>query len=250
MTQPVTAAELAGWLADGPTSIGDGLLMLSSVLTSRGGVVEHGRFALDELADTVTTSTTSGIVDALFGSDGFRGDVENYHAEENSLLDRVIERRVGMPITLSAVVVEIGARVDVPLSLVGMPGHVIVGTDVANEFIDAFGGVEVNSRWVQKRFESIFGPEAVIPSQAMQKMDVVSTVNRVCNNLMRTWSDDRSDKMGRLLELRSLLPASSAERALLIDIATGRGRFDIAARLREIENPNDPEIQALWSRLN
>lgn len=250
MTAPVGPEELAAWLSEEPSSIGDGLLMLSSVLASRAGVVENGRFALDELADSVAERTTGGIVDALFSTGGFQGDVENYHAEDNSFLDRVIERRLGMPITLSAVVVEVGARVGVPLSLVGIPGHVIVGTDTANHFIDAFGGVEVNSRWVQKRFESIYGPQAMIPSSAMQKMDVAGTVNRVCNNLMRSWANDRSDKMGRLLDLRSQLPASPAERSLLIDIATGRGRFDIAARLREANNPDDPEIDALWSRLN
>ncbi len=250
MTDPIEPAAFAQWLRESPTSVGDGLLMLSSVLSRRAGVVDAGRFALDELADTVVEPTATGIVSALFGTGGFQGDVENYHAEENSFLDLVLDRRLGMPITLSAVVVEVGNRVGVPLKMVGIPGHVIVGTDAANHFIDAFGGVEVNSRWVQKRFESIFGPQAMIPSSAMQTMNVIGTVNRVCNNLMRTWADDPSNKMDRLLELRTLLPGSAADRSILIDIATARGRFDLAAKMREANDPDDPEINALWARLN
>ena len=57
-------------------------------------------------------------MNALFGADGFRGDVEDYHSEENSLLDRVLDRRLGMPVTLSAVVIEVGARVGVPLTMI------------------------------------------------------------------------------------------------------------------------------------
>jgi len=250
MTAAFGVDEFAEWLGDDPTSVGDGLLMLSGLLSGRAGILEQGRFSLDELADKVDESTSTGIVASLFGVGGFQGDVENYHAEDNSFLDRVLERRQGMPITLSAVVVEVGQRVGVPLTMVGMPGHVIVGTDLANHFIDAFGGVEVNSAWVQQRFESIFGPKAAIDSSSLKRMTVIDTVNRVCNNLMRTWADDRTGRMDRVLELRSRFPGSPADRGLLIDVATGRGRFDIAARLREENDPDDPEIAALWARLN
>lgn len=250
MTAPIGVEEFAEWLEDEPSSIGDGLFMLSSLLSQRSGIVENGRFALDELADSIDDASPTGIVQTLFGSGGFRGDVEDYHAEDNSFLDRVLERRLGMPITLSAVVVEVGQRVGVPLTLVGMPGHVIVGTHDEDCFIDAFGGVVVDAASIQKRFESIFGPQAVIDLSLLEPMTVISTVSRVCNNLMRSWADDRTGQMDRLLELRSRFPGTPAERGMLISAATGRGRFDIAARLREQSDPDDPEITALWARLN
>ena len=250
MSTPRDPESLAALLGETNTSIGDALFALSEVLTERAGLVEHGRFALDELADTVAEPTTTGIVNALFGADGFRGDVEDYHSEENSLLDRVLDRRLGMPVTLSAVVIEVGARVGVPLTMIGMPGHVIVGTDKSDHFIDAFGGVEVDTRWVEKRFEAIYGPGGTIQSSAMQTLNVVGAVNRVSNNLMRTWIDDDSAKLDRLLEVRSIMPGSPADRGMLIEVATGRARFDIAARLREANDPDDPEIDALWARLN
>lgn len=250
MTNPIDAEQFAQWLRDQPTSVGDGLLMLSSVLANRGGIVEHGRFALDELADSVVEPTVTGLVQALFGTNGFRGDVDNYHAEANSFLDQVLERRLGMPITLSAVVVEVGSRLGLAMSMVGMPGHVIVGTEDPAHFVDAFGGIEVDTAWVEKRFQSIFGPQATLQPSMLQPMTVIGTVNRVCNNLMRSWANDRDGHIDRLLEVRSLIPSSPADRGILIEIATQRGRFDIAARLREANDPDDPEVNALWARLN
>lgn len=249
-TDPTEPAELAEWLQDSPSSVGDALFLLSSVLTRRAGILEHGRFALDELADAVDEPTVPGLVATLFGSDGFHGDVENYHAEENSFLDQVIKRRLGMPITLSTLVVEVGRRLGLPLVMLGIPGHVIVGTGEDDRFIDAFGGAEVNSQWVQARLRSIFGPQARMPEGPMPEMDAAATVNRVCNNLMRSWAQDPSNKFDRLLELRTELPGSTADRALLIEVATGRGRFDLAACIREQNDPDDPEIISLWARLN
>ena len=120
-------------------SIGHALLELSAVLLGRADAVVVGTELLDGFALAVGESTDE-ILGALFGSDGFRGDVVNYHAEENSLLDRVLERRLGMPITLSAVVIEIGSRIGIPLHMVAMPGHVVVGTQDPDRYIDAFGG--------------------------------------------------------------------------------------------------------------
>ena len=89
-------------------SIALALLELSAVLMGRDDAVAVGRMNLDEPAGRVHESTSGGLIDALFGQDGLQGDVVDYHAEENSLLDRVLERRLGMPITLSAAVIEVG----------------------------------------------------------------------------------------------------------------------------------------------
>ena len=57
---------------------------------------------------------------------GFSGDEETYSAAENSLLDRVIERRCGIPLTLAIVLLEIGRACGMPLEGVGFPGHFLV----------------------------------------------------------------------------------------------------------------------------
>jgi regulator of sirC expression with transglutaminase-like and TPR domain len=58
---------------------------------------------------------------------GFAGDREHYDDPQNSMLDRVLERRRGLPILLSVVYVEVARRAGVALAGVGLPGHFVVG---------------------------------------------------------------------------------------------------------------------------
>ena len=65
---------------------------------------------------------------ALLGDrHGFTGDREQYDDPENSMLDRVLSRRRGLPILLSVVYVEVARRAGVALAGVGLPGHFVVG---------------------------------------------------------------------------------------------------------------------------
>src|SRR3954454_24856836 len=57
---------------------------------------------------------------------GFRGDTEQYGRPENSMLDRVLTRRRGLPILLSVVYVEAARRAEGPLAGGGPPGHYVV----------------------------------------------------------------------------------------------------------------------------
>src|SRR5438876_2132386 len=56
----------------------------------------------------------------------FRGDQEDYYSPSNSMLNEVMERRLGVPLTLSIVFMELGWRVGMPLEGVGFPGHFLV----------------------------------------------------------------------------------------------------------------------------
>src|SRR3954471_12359310 len=67
------------------------------------------------------------VVSSVLGTPhGFRGHTDQYDRPENSMLDRVLERRRGLPILLSVVYVEAARRADVPLAGVGLPGHHVV----------------------------------------------------------------------------------------------------------------------------
>ena len=62
----------------------------------------------------------------LFEEEKFRGNAEDYFDPLNSCLDQVIERRLGIPITLSLLTMEVGRRVGLSIEGVGLPGHFIV----------------------------------------------------------------------------------------------------------------------------
>jgi regulator of sirC expression with transglutaminase-like and TPR domain len=76
----------------------------------------------------------------LFHDYGFRGNHENYTDPLNSLLDQVIARKKGIPITLSIVYLLIAHRLGLSLEPVGLPGHFVIGCYVEETpfFIDAF----------------------------------------------------------------------------------------------------------------
>src|SRR5215831_2958242 len=90
---------------------------------------------LDEIAAAVKSQVPEGsspretaarINEVLFDQFGFRGNKDNYYDPRNSFFNDVLDRRLGIPITLSAVYLEIARRVNFPMVGVGMPGHFIV----------------------------------------------------------------------------------------------------------------------------
>lgn len=76
----------------------------------------------------------------LFHEWGFRGNVEHYTDPQNSFLDRVLTRRIGLPISLSIVYLLVAERLGLPLEPVGLPGHFLVGCFDADTpfYVDPF----------------------------------------------------------------------------------------------------------------
>lgn len=78
----------------------------------------------------------------LFGPAGFRGNAADYADPRNSYLNQVLDRRLGIPISLSVLFLEVAGRLGLPAEGVGMPGHFIVsvaGEDAA-VYLDPFHG--------------------------------------------------------------------------------------------------------------
>lgn len=76
----------------------------------------------------------------LFVEQGFKGNTTNYYETDNSYLNRVMDRRVGIPISLSVVYLLIGHRLNLPVLGIGMPGHFLVKyeSDRYKIFVDCF----------------------------------------------------------------------------------------------------------------
>jgi regulator of sirC expression with transglutaminase-like and TPR domain len=154
------------------------------------------------LGSAGTREAEALVVSAVLGTrHGFRGDTEQYDRPENSMLDRVLERRRGLPILLSVVYVEVARRAGVPLAGVGLPGHYVVGHFGAPEplLLDPFGGgVRIT-------------PDA--PASLVRPWTPHETAMRMLNNLVPAFRR-RGDLAGalRAAELRLALPAGARER--------------------------------------
>jgi len=71
----------------------------------------------------------------LFEEQGFRGNDADYYDPRNSFLNDVLDRRLGIPITLSLLFMEVGRRLALPVEGIGLPGHFIVGFGTGDERI-------------------------------------------------------------------------------------------------------------------
>src|SRR5207237_3044132 len=78
----------------------------------------------------------------LFEEEGFRGNGEEYYDPRNTFLNDVLTRRLGIPITLSVVTMEVGRRVGLAIEGVGLPAHFVVTAPVdgGDVVVDPFGG--------------------------------------------------------------------------------------------------------------
>ena len=68
---------------------------------------------------------TRGLCRYLFHDCGFRGNVQDYYDPRNSYLNEVLDRRTGLPITLSVVAIAVGSRAGLQVAGVGLPGHFV-----------------------------------------------------------------------------------------------------------------------------
>ncbi len=113
---------------------------------------------LDELADGIRSRVHPALdvehaceilSDYLFNEQGFQGNRDDYYDPDNSFLNRVLDRRMGIPVTLSVLYLFLGRRLGLPFAGVGMPGHFVVKVEGADPplFIDCFnGGVSLRVR--------------------------------------------------------------------------------------------------------
>jgi regulator of sirC expression with transglutaminase-like and TPR domain len=95
----------------------------------------------------------------LFDREHFRGNVEDYYDPNNSFLNQVLDRKIGIPISLSVVYLLVARRLGLPVSGVGLPGHFILKYESADfsAFIDPFNEGQILSREECLRFLSNSG---------------------------------------------------------------------------------------------
>ena len=150
---------------------------------------------LDEIADFVRPKLYTGMSpldtiealnDVLFGVVGFRGNKENYNDPRNSFFNEVLERRVGIPITLSAIYLEVARRISFPIFGVGMPGHFLVkyGDRTQEFFLDPFNSGQVLTREdCARRFTEMFGNDQEFSDRMLDVVSPRQMLFRMLNNL-------------------------------------------------------------------
>jgi regulator of sirC expression with transglutaminase-like and TPR domain len=118
----------------------------------------------------------------LFDEEGFRGNVEDYYDPRNSFLNDVLDRRTGIPITLSTLYIEVGRRAGLQMAGVGLPGHFIVR--VGETLVDPFhGGAVLSEDECQKRLDRIYGGRLRLDGTMLAACERKTILARTLRNL-------------------------------------------------------------------
>lgn len=136
-------------------------------------------------ADYSPSEAIETMNDYLFIKQGFSGNQENYYDPKNSYLSDVLDRKTGIPITLSIIYMEIGRRLGLQLHGLGMPGHLIIGYRFEDELklLDPFNaGASLTMQQCQERVKAMTngGP---FRSEFLRPMENRQIIWRMLNNL-------------------------------------------------------------------
>lgn len=165
---------------------------------------------LDQLADQCAPRFDS-IMRTLFGSGRLRGNREDYGDPRNSYLHSVLDRGLGIPITLAVCAIEVGRRLDVDVRGVGLPGHFMVVC--GDQYGDPFNGGQIHAEdeveAVWRRYTGLRDP---FQARYLQPAHSRSILLRMLNNLKQTLvAMDDPVPLRVLARLRGAFPELAGE---------------------------------------
>ncbi|NES05966.1 MAG: tetratricopeptide repeat protein [Okeania sp. SIO2F4] len=122
----------------------------------------------------------------LYNDLGFTGNTIDYYDPRNSFLNHVIERRTGIPITLSLVYLEIAKRINFPMVGIGMPGHFLIrpNFEEVGIYVDAFNQGEILfPQDCQEQLAKIYGQPVELQPQFLATVSNKQFLTRMLTNL-------------------------------------------------------------------
>jgi regulator of sirC expression with transglutaminase-like and TPR domain len=196
----------------------------------------------------------------LYERHGFAGNEAAYYDPRNSLLPDVLERRLGIPITLALVYCEVAKRVGVPAQGVGFPGHFLVrierpGKGAPPLIVDPFfNGQVLRTKALEALLTRVMGPKEKLRAEHLAPASPRAIVVRMLMNLKAVYQARGEDSRAllaadRLVSLTPDTPSALRDRGLLAArlglVEAARADFQ---RFLEIA-PNGRDAKAVTSSL-
>ncbi len=202
---------------------------------------------VDALAASAAGLSANEVATFLFVDQGFAGNTDDYADPRNSYLDDVLDRRLGIPITLSVLMIEVGRRNRLPFHGVGMPGHFLVSGG-PGEWFDPFnGGVRLDlagcaDRFAETQSRAAFRPQFLMPVGPRRILE------RMLGNLQHSLLTRDPASVAWVTRLRLRIPGITlSQRGELAGLLGSLGHFSEAARELDVlarELPGDGGEQA------
>ncbi len=160
-----------------------------------------------------TLGLISAINRRLFDEEGFEGNFDDYYDPRNSFLNDVLDRRTGIPITLSVLYIEVARRVDLTVEGVGLPGHFLArAVGPPDVLLDPFhNGRILSEADCEERLREIQGPEARLEPEFLKPVHNKYIITRMLNNLRAIYSSTHQygKAVGALDVLLEIYPRSA-----------------------------------------
>ena len=195
--------------------------------------IEKYLVRVDELARRVgacipeagdAAQTIAALNQVLFQEEGFRGNREDYYDPRNSFLNDVVDRKLGIPISLAVLYMEVARRVGFPLFGVGMPGHFLLkhyDVEGRQVLIDCFDqGHILSDSDCQQRLDEIYSGQLPLQPDFLMAVSRRQILTRILNNLKTVYLSKRSFKkalplVDLVLVIYPRSPEDVKQRALL-----------------------------------
>ena len=185
--------------------------------------VERELFRLDAIAEGVAPRMDDDtplyqlntLSEYLFDELKFAGNHTNYHDPRNSFLNDVMERKRGIPISLSLLYIEVGKRAGVPVLGIGMPGHFIVRhRDEPEVFVDPFhGGILLSVEECAERLKQVTQGSLPWDTEYLEPISSRAFIARMLQNLKLVYLQRRNYErvLATIDRVIALLPQDAVE---------------------------------------
>jgi regulator of sirC expression with transglutaminase-like and TPR domain len=194
----------------------------------------------------------------LYRESGFAGNRADYYDVRNSYLNEVLERRVGIPITLAIVYMEVARRLGLDARGVGFPGHFLVkcvaDRGASEILVDPFAGQVISREQCEQRYRALVGPDLPLTPELLQAASNRQILARVLGNLKQIHlaRGDLEHALRCAERIVLLLPDAPAElrdRGLLYArLECHRAALADLERFLELA-PRDPAASAIRAQL-
>lgn len=152
----------------------------------------------------------------LFAEMGFAGNQEDYYDPRNSLLNVVLERRTGIPLTLSLIYMEVGKRAGIEVEGVGMPGHFIVRVKTGindHILVDPFHALVIDEDDCQARLDQTYAGQIPLRADHLRAATTREILVRLLSNLKAIYLQRNLPKeaLATVERILLLMPGNLAE---------------------------------------
>ncbi len=155
----------------------------------------------------------ASLIEFIHKEENFTGNVRDYYQPANSYLNRVIDTRVGIPISLALIHIALAERLNIPIEGVNFPGHFLIkyGSE-PNLMVDPFSGRILSEPDCATLLKQIAGPKAVLQPHYFDAASKKDILIRILDNLKQIfWQRKAWDQSKLCIERQLLLRPDEGE---------------------------------------